>query len=100
METCKSRCCRCWPGSLADRRAYLRNVLPLTHDRGQFLIYVHEWPYRWYDRLIRALFRISPMQPCEIEADFGPHFHVEKIMERYHGQGYLAGEAVYLMRRR
>lgn len=83
-----------------DRRAYLRNVLPLTHDRSQFLIYVHEWPYRWYDRLILALFHYGPMQPGEIEADFGPHFLVEKIMERCCGSGYLAGEAAYWLRRR
>jgi len=85
--------------TLAARRSYLRNVLPLTHDRSQFLIYVHEWPYRWYDRLIMAFFRFGPMQPGEIEADFGPHFHVEKIMARDDGRGYLAGEAVYLMTR-
>ncbi len=84
----------------ADRRAYLRNVLPLTHDRSQFLIYVHEWPYRWYDRLLLALFHFGPMQPGEIQADFGPHFHVEQIMARHHGRGYLAGEAAYWLRRR
>ena len=85
--------------SQADRQAYLRNVLPLTHDRSQFLIYVHEWPYRRVDRLMQALFRFAPMQPGEIEADFGPCFHIEKIMERYFGRGYPAGEAAYLMRR-
>ena len=35
-----------------DRQAYLRNVLPLTHAESQFLIYVHQWPLRWYDRLM------------------------------------------------
>lgn len=83
--------------SPADRRAYRRNALPLTHSQSQFLIYVHEWPFRWYDRLIQALFHFGPMQPGEIEADFGPHFHIEKVMERRHGRGYLAGEAAYLM---
>ena len=39
-----------------------------------------------------------PMQPGEIEADFGPHFHIEKVMERYSGKGLVAGEAAYLMR--
>lgn len=86
--------------SPASRRAYLRNVLPLTHRESLFLIYVHEWPLRWYDRLLRALFHIGPMQPGEIEADFGPHFQVETIVVRHHGRGYLAGEAVYLMHRR
>ncbi|MBM4460417.1 MAG: class I SAM-dependent methyltransferase [Chloroflexi bacterium] len=82
------------------RRAYLRNVLPMTHARSQFLIYVHEWPYRWYDRLILALLRYGPMQPGEIEANFGLHFHVEKIVARQCDRGYLAGEAVYWLRRR
>lgn len=86
--------------SPADRQAYRRNILPLTHDQSQFLIYVHEWPFRWYDRLILRLFGYGPMQPGEIEADFGPHFDIETLMRRYHGQGYLAGEAAYWMRRK
>ena len=86
--------------SQADRQAYLRNVLPLTHERSQFLIYVHEWPLRPVDRLIQALFHFGPMQPGEIEADFGPHFHIEKVMERYSRKGFVAGEAAYFMARR
>jgi SAM-dependent methyltransferase len=86
--------------SPAARRAYLRSVLPLTHERSQFLIYVHKWPYRWYDRLILALIHYGPMQPGEIEADFGPYFHVEQIMAVSGGRGYLAGQAAYWLRRR
>lgn len=86
--------------SLAHRRAYLRNVLPLTHDRSQFLIYLHQWPLRWYDRLTLRLFHFGPMQPGQIEADFGPCFQIETLMMRHHDRGYLAGEAVYLMRRK
>ncbi len=81
------------------RRAYRRNVLPLTHDESQFIIYVHQWPLRWYDRLIQALFGFGPMEPGEIEADFGLHFRIEKLMEHCCGSGFLAGEAAYLMAR-
>ena len=87
--------------SLADRRAYLRNVLPLTHANSQFFIYVHEWPWRWWERLLYRLLRGigAPMQPGEVEADFGPYFQIEKVMVR-HLSGYIAGEAAYLMTRK
>jgi SAM-dependent methyltransferase len=81
------------------RRAYRRNVLPLTHDESQFIIYVHQWPLRWTDRLIRALFGFGPMEPGEVEADFGSHFRIETLMEHCCGSGFLAGEAAYLMAR-
>ncbi len=83
-----------------DRRAYLRNVLPLTHAESQFLIYVHQWPWRWWERPLYRLLRGGPMRPGEIAADFGPHFHIEKLMERCCGSGYIAGEAAYLMTRK
>ncbi|MBK9231444.1 MAG: hypothetical protein IPO15_11475 [Anaerolineae bacterium] len=71
-------------------------MLPLTHADSQFILYVHQWPLRWYDRLIWALFGFGPMQPGEVEADFGPHFTIEKLVER-RLSGYIAGEAAYLM---
>ena len=48
----------------------------------------------WYDRVIWALFGFGSMQPGEVEADFGPHFHIEKLMERCCGSGYLVGEDI------
>lgn len=84
----------------AARRAYLRNVLPLTHADSQYFIYVHEWPYRRWDKLLLKLFGVGPMQPGEVETDFGPYFHVEKIMERYTFTGWIAGEAAYLLKRK
>ncbi|MBK7199837.1 hypothetical protein [Candidatus Amarolinea dominans] len=74
-------------------------MLPLTHADSQFILYVHQWPLRWYDRLIWALFGFGPMQPGEVEADFGPHFTIEKLVER-RLSGYIAGEAAYLMKRK
>lgn len=83
-----------------DRRAYLRNVLPLTHANSQFLIYVHQWPLRWWERPLYGLFRVAqPMQPGEVAADFSTYFAIETLAERRFS-GYIAGEAVYLMTRR
>ena len=80
--------------NLRDRRAYLRNVLPLTHAHSRFQIYVHQWPLRWWERLLYRLFGVAgPMLPGEVEADFGPHFAIEKLVERTL-TGYIAGEAV------
>ena len=41
----------------------------------------------------------GPMRPGEVETGFGPHFHIEKLMEHHRGSGFVAGEAVYLMDR-
>ncbi|MCI0519811.1 MAG: class I SAM-dependent methyltransferase [Chloroflexi bacterium] len=85
----------------ANRLAYLRNVLPLTHEASRFLIYVHQWPLRRRDRLAKALFGFSPRQPGEVERDFGPYFEIETLAERYDpAGGFIAGEAVSLMRRK
>lgn len=82
--------------SLTERRAYLRNVLPLTHPRSRFLIYVHQWPPRWWEGLL-GQFGMRPMAPGEVQADFGPHFEIETLAERRF-PGFIAGEAVYLMK--
>jgi SAM-dependent methyltransferase len=83
----------------ADRRAYLRNVLPLTHSQSRFLIYVHQWTPRWWEKPFSA-FGMRPMAPGEVQADFGPHFTIEKLAERVSPSGFIGGEAVYLMTRR
>jgi hypothetical protein len=85
--------------SLTDRRSYLRNVLSLTHAESRFLIYVHQWRLRRWERPLHGLLGMTPMQPGEIVADFGPYFHIEKYVER-RLFGYIAGEAVYLMTRK
>ena len=84
-----------------DRQAYLRNILPLTHAHSSFLIYVHQWTLRWWERPLHRLFGgMQSMQPGEVEADFSPHFTVEKITERTFSSGFVRGEAVYLMTRK
>jgi SAM-dependent methyltransferase len=83
-----------------DRRAYLRNILPLTHAHSRFLIYVHQWPLRWWERLLHRVFGgMQSMQPGEVQADFDAYFDIETIAERRF-PGYIAGEAVYLMTRK
>lgn len=84
--------------SLAGRRAYLRNVLTLTHSQSRFLIYVHQWPPRWWEGPL-SLFGMRPMAPGEVQADFSQHFEIETLAERRFA-GFIGGEAVYLMRRR
>ncbi|HRJ44161.1 MAG: methyltransferase domain-containing protein [Caldilineaceae bacterium] len=85
--------------SQTDRQAYLRNVLPLTHAQSQFLIYVHQWPPRWWEKRLPRLFGTISLRPGEIQADFGPYFEIETLTER-RLSGYIAGEAVYLMTRK
>ncbi|MBM3124571.1 MAG: class I SAM-dependent methyltransferase [Chloroflexi bacterium] len=84
-----------------DRQAYLRNVLPLTHAHSRFIIYVHQWSLRWWEKsLHRLIGGMQPMQPGEVEADFSPYFAIEKLVERTFPSGYIGGEAVYLMTRK
>ncbi len=84
--------------TMNDRRAYLRNVLPLTHSKSQFLIYVHQWLPRWWEKPFSA-FGMRPMAPGEAQADFGTHFNIETLAERRFS-GFIGGEAVYLMTRK
>ncbi len=84
-----------------DRRAYLRNVLPLTHAHSRFIIYVHQWSLHWWERMLHRLIGgMQPMQPGEVEADFSPYFDIERLAERTFPSGYIGGEAVYLMTRK
>ncbi len=84
--------------TINDRRAYLRNVLPLTHSQSRFLIYVHQWPPRWWEKPF-SMFGMRPMAPGEVQADFGPYFDIEALAQR-HFSGFIGGEAVYLMTRK
>ncbi|MCC7358648.1 MAG: class I SAM-dependent methyltransferase [Anaerolineales bacterium] len=86
--------------SLPDRQAYRRNVLPLTHAKSRFLIYVHQWQPRPLERALDRVLGMRPMQPGEVAADFGPDFTLETLAERSLASGIIRGEAVYLMTRR
>jgi SAM-dependent methyltransferase len=82
----------------ADRRAYLHQIIPLTHSQSQFLIYVHQWLPRWWERPMNIL-GMRPMAPGEVQKDFSPWFEIEAIAERRF-DGFIGGEAVYLMKRK
>jgi cyclopropane fatty-acyl-phospholipid synthase-like methyltransferase len=82
----------------SNRQAYLRNVLPLTHSQSRFLLYVHQWQPRWWEKPF-TVFGMRPMAPGEVQADFGPYFEIETISE-HRFPGLIGGEAVYLMQRK
>ena len=62
----------------ADRRAYLRSVLPLTHAESHFLIYVHQWPPRWWERLFGG-FGMRPDDARRSESRLRPLFRHRDI---------------------
>jgi len=85
-----------------DRELYAQNVLALTHPGSQFLLWVHEWPSRWWERwLARLLGAGVAFQPGEAEGRFAEHFDVERIAgstEINYSQ-WPPGYAAYLMTR-
>lgn len=77
------------------RDLYLQNVLPLSHPKSLFLLYVFEWKMRWWERP----FNIA-CEPGEIERRFSGYFDIECYMRNTAGSGWPSGEAVYLMTRK
>jgi cyclopropane fatty-acyl-phospholipid synthase-like methyltransferase len=76
------------------RDLYVKNVLPLTHARSQFLLYCFEWTPRWWER---PYFSRMALMPGEVEQRFEKFFAIEKIATRQNANGFPRGEAVYLM---
>jgi hypothetical protein len=74
------------------RDLYLQNVLPLTHSRSLFVLYVFEWALRWWERPMNIA-----IEPGEINLRFGTNFDIECYTRNSNGSGWPAGEAVYLM---
>lgn len=83
----------------ADRAAYMRNVLPLTHLGSAFLLFCFEWRQRWWERL--SLFGMA-FEPGEVRQRFGHYFEIERIAgtERPDSKKLIAGTATYLMTRK
>lgn len=44
-----------------DRDLYMKNVLPLTRPGSQFVLYAHEWPLRWWEKLLSRLLSFGTM---------------------------------------
>ena len=85
--------------SLKNRQEYLRNILPLTKAGSRFLIFVFEWPLRWWEKLKNYHFAL---EPGEIKEFFGEYFNIERIA-RFTPQNpkeITRGNATYLMIRK
>jgi SAM-dependent methyltransferase len=88
--------------SPTDRDLYMQNVLGLTHPGSQFLLWVHEWPSRWWERLLaRFLGGGTAFEPGEAERRLGEHFTIERIAGSAEVDYSLwpPGYAAYLMTR-
>lgn len=81
----------------ADRRAYMRNVLPLAHPGSLFMLFCFEWHQRWWERL--SPFGMA-LEPGEAEQRFGPYFEIEQIAAREAESKLIAATATYLVTRK
>lgn len=81
-----------------DRDAYVKNVLPLSHQDSQFFLWCFEWPDRFRDRLNPFPLK---MNPGEVEQRFGKWFEIECISRNLRPDlsGFEPGTATYLLRR-
>jgi SAM-dependent methyltransferase len=85
-----------------DRDRYLENILPLTRENTQMLLYCFEWRFRWWERALfgLAVFGAMAMEPGEVERRFGEHFDIIQIAQHLDYSKWPPGDAAYLMRRR
>jgi cyclopropane fatty-acyl-phospholipid synthase-like methyltransferase len=85
-----------------DREKYFQNVLPLTHQGSQFLLWCFEWELRWWERFFVTIFPFASiaLQPGEVESYFGTHFAVKRIAGATDLRGFPHGYACYLMTRK
>jgi SAM-dependent methyltransferase len=85
-----------------DREKYLQNVLPLTHQGSQFLLWCFEWKLRWWELVLLRLlpFGRIALEPGETQLYFGEHFEIERISGTANRKGWPRGYACYLMIRR
>jgi cyclopropane fatty-acyl-phospholipid synthase-like methyltransferase len=87
---------------LKDRMKYIKNVLPLTHDGSQFLLWCFEWTLRWWERVFLWFFPFVSiaLEPGEVETYFGRYFEIECIARDTDFKGFPHGYSCYLMTRR
>ena len=81
-----------------DRDLYVKNVLSLTHPGSRFLLYGHEYPTRWWERLVP--FFGKPFEAGEVQRRFGDYFEIERIAGKIDYSKFPPGYAVYLMTRK
>lgn len=82
-----------------DRDAYVRQVLPLTHEGTRFLLWCFEWQLSRWERFVERLmpFGKLALAPGEAQARFGRHFTVDRVDGGSGLRGWPRGWAAYLM---
>jgi SAM-dependent methyltransferase len=85
--------------SAKDRDLYRQNVLPLTHPGSHYLLWGHEWPVRWWEKVFASR---GAFEPGEAEHLFGDYFDIERIAgtDLPEMSKLQPGYAAYLMRRK
>ena len=71
-------------GSMDDLRPrhrdlYTENVLRLSRPGSEYLLWCHEWPARWYERLLLPVCGGVALEPGEAERRFSAYFEIEHI---------------------
>jgi cyclopropane fatty-acyl-phospholipid synthase-like methyltransferase len=85
-----------------DRDLYISNILSLTHNSSQFLLWCFEWRHRWWEHIIIRLlpFGALALEPGEADRRFSEYFKIERIAGEARLRGWPRGFAVYLMMRK
>ena len=85
--------------TLSNRPKYIQNLLGLTHPGTQMVLFVFEWPLRWWEKWRNYHFAL---EPGEVEALFSPYFSVERIAGTIPTgrQKVSSGNATYLLTRK
>jgi len=88
--------------SEAQRRLYLRNVVPLAAPGAKFLLWTFEWELtRWEKAAAKLLpFGGIALEPGYVEATFSRDFAIERVAGESGLKGWPRGWAAYLMTRR
>jgi len=62
--------------TLSNRSKYIQNLLTLTQPGTKMVLFVFEWPLRWWEKWKNYHFAL---EPGEVETIFSPYFSVERI---------------------
>jgi SAM-dependent methyltransferase len=84
-----------------QRDLYVKNVLPLAHQRSLFLLYCFEWETRWWERLFSGVVGSTmAIEPGEAQLRFGEYFTIERVAGGDTGSNFMPATATYLMERK
>jgi SAM-dependent methyltransferase len=84
------------------RNLYTENVVRLSQPGSKYLLWCHEWPARWYERLLLPVCGGVALEPGEARRRFDPYFEMERIAGtiEYDFSQFPPGFAAYLMTRK